>query len=62
MVTSAGQSSVSNEKSMSGFQEEPGKFIVGVGPSVVSKPVGGSRGRGLACQILARANAAELAW
>ena len=46
---------------MSGFREELGKFILDMGPLVVSKPVGGSQGKVLACQILVRANAAKLA-
>ena len=47
-VTSAGQSRLLIEKSRSGFPEKLGKFILGVGPPVVSKPVGGSRGKILA--------------
>ena len=46
---------------MSGFQEELSEFILDAGPSVVSKAVGGSQGKVLACQILALANAAKLA-
>ena len=61
-VTSAGQLRLLIEKSRSGFPEKLGKFILGVGPSVVSKPVGGLRGKGLASSILARTNTAKSAW
>ena len=61
-VTSAGWSGALKEKSSSGFREEPGEFMIGVGPPVVSKPVGGiwfSRIKVLARQIRVRANSTE---
>ena len=60
-VTSAGWSGTLKEKSSSGFREEPGEFTIGVGPPVVSKPVGGSWGKVMACQILVRANSTKSA-
>ena len=60
-VTSAGRSRLSIEKSRSGLPGKLGKFVLGVEPLVVNKPVGGLRGKGLASSILARANTAKSA-
>ena len=60
-VTSAGQSRLSIEKSRSGFPEKLGKFVLGVEPLFVNKPVGGLQGKGLASSILARAKAVKSA-
>ena len=49
------------EKSRSGLPEKLGKFVLGVEPLVVNKPVGGLQGKGLALSILARANAVKSA-
>ena len=60
MVTSAGLSRLSIEKSRSSLPEEPD--ALGVEPTVVNKPDGGSRGSDLASSIFARANADKSAW
>ena len=62
MVTSAGSSRLSTEKSRSGLPEKLDKFALGVEPTVVNKPDGGSRGSGLASAIFSRANADKSAW
>ena len=56
-VTSAGLSRLSTEKSRSALPAKLCKFVLGVEPTVVNKPDGGSRGSCLAASILARANA-----